>query len=127
GKRALRNAALNLLTAAGGRSALSRLRDHYKNAANMTDAMAALEIFGDVESPAREAVLKSFYRAWRKDALVLDKWFSVQARSAMHGTAAAVGELAKHPQFSLKNPNRVRAVYGAFAMGNPVQFNAADG
>jgi aminopeptidase N len=127
GKRALRNAALSLLTAAGGRSALSRLRDHYKTAANMTDAMAAVEIFGDVDTPAREAVLKSFYRAWKKDALVLDKWFSVQARSAMHGTAAAVGELAEHSHFSMKNPNRVRAVYGAFAMGNPVQFNAADG
>ncbi len=49
GKRALRNAALSLLTAAGGRSAVSRARDHYKRAANMTDAMAALEAFGDVE------------------------------------------------------------------------------
>jgi len=127
GHRALRNAALSLLTAAGGRSAISRLRDHYKQATNMTDAMAALTIFSEVDATAREAVMKSFYNRWKKDPLVLDKWFGVQARSPIHGTAAAVAELAQHPKFSLQNPNRVRAVYGSFAMGNPVQFNAADG
>jgi aminopeptidase N len=127
GKRSLRNMSLAYLAAAGARGALTRLRDHYKSASNMTDAMAALEIFGDVDAPARGAVLKSFYRAWKKDALVLDKWFSVQARSALHGTAELVAELTRHPQFSIKNPNRVRAVLGAFAMGNPVQFAAADG
>ena len=127
GKRALRNVALGILSARGGRSAVSRLRDHYKHATNMTDVMAALEIFNDVDAPARDAVLKSFYKRWKKDPLVLDKWFSVQARSPLHGTAELVAELMKHPQFSIKNPNRVRAVAGAFAMGNPVQFNAADG
>jgi aminopeptidase N len=93
----------------------------------MTDCMAALEIFGEVETPARDAVLKSFYNRWKKDALVLDKWFSLQARSPIHGTAAFVAELTKHPLFSMRNPNRVRAVLGAFAMGNPVQFHARDG
>jgi aminopeptidase N len=127
GRRLLRNAALGLLTAAGGRAAASRLREHYKQAANMTDSMAALEIFGEVETPARDAMLKSFYNRWKKDALVLDKWFSLQARSPIHGTAAFVAELTKHPLFSMRNPNRVRAVLGAFAMGNPVQFHARDG
>ncbi|WP_088346619.1 MULTISPECIES: aminopeptidase N [Rhodomicrobium] len=127
GKRALRNAALSLLTVAGGRSSVPRLRDHYKQATNMTDAMAALELFGEVDAPAREAVLQSFYKRWRKDPLVLDKWFSTQARSPMHGTAEFVAELTRHPQFSMKNPNRVRAVIAAFAGGNQLQFNAADG
>jgi aminopeptidase N len=127
GKRALRNAALGLLTVAGGRSAVPRLRDHYKQSTNMTDAMAALELFGEVDAPAREAVLQSFYKRWRKDPLVLDKWFSTQARSPLHGTPQFVTELTQHPQFSMKNPNRVRAVIAAFAGGNPLQFNAADG
>jgi aminopeptidase N len=127
GKRALRGAALSLLTIAGGRSAVSRLRDHYKQAANMTESMDALEIFGEVEAPARDAVLGSFYKRWKNDALVLDKWFSVQVRSPVHGTAELVTALKAHPQFSMKNPNRVRAVLGAFAGGNLRQFNAADG
>ena len=127
GKRALRGAALSLLTLAGGRSAVSRLRDHYKQAANMTESMDALEIFGEVDATAREAVLASFYKRWKNDALVLDKWFSVQARSPVHGTAELVKSLKAHPQFSMKNPNRVRAVLGAFAGGNLRQFHAADG
>ncbi len=127
GKRALRNAALGLLTMAGGRSAVARLRNHYKHATNMTDAMAAIENFGEVDAPAREAVLNSFYKRWKKDALVLDKWFSTQARSPIHGTPDFVGELIRHPQFSMKNPNRVRAVIAAFSGGNPAQFNAPDG
>ena len=127
GKRALRNVALGLLSATGSRSALKRLRVHYKDAENMTDAMAALSIFGIVESPAREAVLKSFYKKWRKNPLVLDKWFAAQAASALHGTADCVRELMQHKEFSLKNPNRVRAVIGVFANRNLVQFNAPDG
>jgi aminopeptidase N len=127
GKRALRNSALALLSIGGAKKAVSRLKEHYKQAANMTDAMAALEIFNEVDAPAREAALKSFYKTWKGDALVLDKWFSVQARSPLHGTPEFVGALIEHPQFSMKNPNRVRAVLGAFAAGNPVQFNAADG
>jgi aminopeptidase N len=127
GKRSLRNSALSYLTMAGGRNAVSRLREHYKTATNMTDAMVALEIFNEVDAPARGAILKAFYKRWKNDALVLDKWFSVQARSPLHSTATFVGELTRHPQFSMKNPNRVRAVLGAFAMGNPVQFSAPDG
>jgi aminopeptidase N len=127
GKRSLRNRALTLLTAAGARGAATRLRDHYKTATNMTDAMAALSIYNDVDLPARAVVLKSFFRTWKKDPLVLDKWFQIQAFSALHGTPELIAELTRHPLFSMQNPNRVRAVLAAFAMGNPVQFAAADG
>ena len=127
GRRALRNAALGLLTIADGGDGVGRLRDHFKHATNMTDSMAALDGFSEIDAPERDAVLAAFYKRWKKDALVLDKWFSVQARSPVHGTAAFVAELTGHTQFSMKNPNRVRAVLGAFAGGNPVQFNAADG
>jgi aminopeptidase N len=93
----------------------------------MTDEMAALSIYGSVESPAREAVLNSFYRKWKKNPLVLDKWFAAQAASPLHGTADCVAELMQHREFSMKNPNRVRAVVGAFAGRNLIQFNAPDG
>ncbi len=127
GHRALRNTALGLLTMADGPDGIGRLRAHYEQATNMTDTMAAIGNFSEVDAPDRDAVLKHFFKRWKKDALVLDKWFSVQAYSPLHGTAAFVSELMQHPQFSMKNPNRVRAVLGAFAGGNPVQFNAADG
>ncbi len=127
GRRALRNAALGLLAAAGGRSAVKRLRDHYRTAANMTDAMAALTVFSEVDTPARDAALQSFFRKWRKNPLVLDKWFALQAGSPLIGTPERVAELMEHPQFSLKNPNRVRALIAAFAIRNPVQFNSTGG
>jgi aminopeptidase N len=126
GRRALRNAALSLLTMGGGRSAIPRLRDHYKQAANMTDAMAALRLFAELDTPARQPALDAFYRRHKNDHLVLDKWFAVQAASPLTGAIVHVKELLKHPQFSMTNPNRVRAVIGAFS-GNLVQFHSPDG
>ena len=127
GSRALRNAALSLLTMAGGRAAVPRLRDHYKHAGNMTDAMAALRLFNEQDSPARQTALDAFYRRWKKEALVLDKWFALQAVSPLPGTIERLAELRQHPQFSMTNPNRVRSVIAAFAGGNAVQFHAPDG
>jgi aminopeptidase N len=127
GRRTLRIAALSLLTMGGGRYAIPRLRDHYKQATNMTDTMIALRLFTEQDTPARQQVLDSFYRRWKNDALVLDKWFAVQASSPLPGTLDRVKELLKHPQFSMTNPNRVRSLIAAFAMGNPVHFHAPDG
>ena len=126
GKRALRNAALSLLTMAGGRAAIPRLRDHYKQAANMTDGMAALRLFVELDTPATQKALDAFYRRWKNDPLVLDKWFAVQAVSPLPGTIDRVKELLKHPQFAMTNPNRVRSVIGAFS-GNLVHFHSANG
>jgi aminopeptidase N len=127
GRRALRNAALSLLSMAGGRYAFPRLREHFKRASNMTDEMAALRLLNEQESPARQAALDSFYRRWKNDALVLDKWFALQASSPVPGTLDRVKELQQHPQFSMTNPNRVRSLIGVFAMGNPKHFHAPDG
>ena len=127
GRRTLRNAALGLLTMAGGRYAIPRLREHYRQATNMTDTMVALRLFIEQDTPARQTVMDSFYRRWKNDHLVLDKWFALQVSSPLPGTLGRVKELLDHPQFSMTNPNRVRSVIGAFAMGNPVQFHSPDG
>jgi aminopeptidase N len=126
GRRALRNTALGLLTMAGGRSAIPRLREHYKRAANMTDSIAALRLFTEQDTPERQTVLDSFYRRWKSDALVLDKWFALQALSPLPGTLERVAELKAHPQFAMTNPNRVRSLIGAFS-GNMVAFHAPRG
>jgi aminopeptidase N len=79
---------------------------------------------GDAEGPT---ALERFHRRWSRDPLVIDKWFSVQATNPREGTLGAVMALMQHPDFSLRNPNRVRSLVAAFCTANPVRFHAADG
>ena len=127
GRRALRNGALDLMSATGTPEAIERARRHYRDATNMTDAITALSILSHINSPARDEALADFYTRWQDDPLVLDKWFAVQARASRPDSVETVRELLSHPKFSLRNPNRVRALIGSFAMANPSGFNRADG
>ena len=127
GLRALRSAALDLLVATGEASEIARAERHYREAANMTDTIAALSILSYVEGPARDQALDHFYARWQDEPLVLDKWFAVQARAARPDSVETVRALLSHPKFSLKNPNRIRALIGSFAHANPTGFNRADG
>jgi aminopeptidase N len=127
GKRALRNAALALLAATGDESDLNRVREHYDSAANMTDKITSLGILTHLQGSARETAFDDFYEQWKDDHLVIDKWFALQAISSLEDAPARVAALRKHPLFSLKTPNKVRALIGAFANMNPTGFNRADG
>jgi aminopeptidase N len=127
GQRALRNVALDLLAATGKPEAIARAATQYEAADNMTDRMAALATLSLHEGPAREGALADFYKRFADNALVVDKWFSLQATSPEPGTLGKVSELTAHPAFSFANPNRVRSLIGAFAQSNPTQFNRADG
>jgi aminopeptidase N len=127
GLRALRNAALDLLTATETQDAIDRTLRHYRNASNMTDAIMALSILSHVQSPVRDEALADFYERWQDEPLVLDKWFAVQARAVRPDSVETVRGLLAHPKFSLKNPNRVRALIGSFAQANPSGFNRGDG
>jgi aminopeptidase N len=93
---------------------------------NMTDRLAALSILVDTPGEARDRALAAFYERWRKTPLVLDKWFAVQARSGAPDTLERVKGLAKHPDFDLKNPNRVRSLISAFG-GNQARFHDRSG
>ena len=125
GQRALRNCALAYLTAGGAMTDLAMA--HYRNASNMTDSIAALSILAQVDAPERRLALDDFYDRWREDALVLDKWFTVQALSPLPDTLTQVSALLQHRDFSFENPNRVRSLIGAFCHSNQRHFNAADG
>jgi aminopeptidase N len=81
----------------------------------------------NLERAEREGALAAFYKRWKSDPLVLDKWFSVQATSSLPRTLERVRALTEHEDFTLKNPNRVRSLVGAFCMGNQVRFHAANG
>jgi aminopeptidase N len=127
GRRALRNAALDLLAATGAPEAIARAVRQYRDADNMTDRMGALAALSQHAIPEREQALADFYARYSADTLVTDKWLSLQAMIPQPDTLDNVRALTAHPAFSLTNPNRVRALIGAFAQGNPSQFNRADG
>ncbi|HEY1797864.1 MAG TPA: aminopeptidase N [Stellaceae bacterium] len=127
GRRALRNACLAYLTAGGAAEGTRLAKAQFDAQQNMTDVLAALILLADIAGPERTEALAAFYERWKDDPLVVDKWFGLQARSALPGTVAAVRALANHPAYTRANPNRVRALAGAFSQGNQLHFHAAGG
>jgi aminopeptidase N len=126
-RRRLKNAVLGLLAVLGEPEVSEWIAEQYRVADNMTDRQAALMLLVDGEGPEREEALADFYEQWKGDPLVLDKWFAVQALSKRPDTLERVLELSRHPDFSLKNPNRLRSLVGTFCAGNQVRFHAAQG
>jgi aminopeptidase N len=102
-------------------------KGQYDNANNMTDRMAALSVLNDSESAYREEALGDFYQRFKEYELVVNKWFSIQACSVRKQTQDDIRKLKSHAEFTMKNPNRVRALYAAFAMNNPVCFHDVSG
>jgi aminopeptidase N len=124
-RRSLRSACLSYLleTPMGAGLAEKQL----DSSDNMTDTLAALQGLVWKSVPSAEVALASFETRWRHDALVMDKWFSIQACVPGAGTVERVRALLDHPGFSMNNPNKVRSLIGVFAMMNPTGFHAADG
>jgi aminopeptidase N len=125
-RRRLKNVALQYLMAEDDHEAAAACYLHFADATNMTDSIAALTALASSNVVEREAALAAFYQRCAGDALVLDKWFTLQALSFRTDTLQAVRALAKHRDFSQTNPNRLRALVGAFS-ANQVRFHAADG
>jgi aminopeptidase N len=127
GKRALRNAALGYLVSRGRPEDIALVVAHFDNASNATDEVSALAMLSELPSPERTKAFARFYDRWKDDHLVIDNWFAYQAASPLPSALSAVTKLTRHPLFSLKNPNKVRALIGTFAVGNPTNFNRPDG
>jgi len=127
GERSLANVCLRYLGALDDPQARARAIQRYDRAGNMTDAIAALAAVKDSSAPDRDDLFARFEARWRDEPLVLDKWFALQARSQREDALARVKSLLAHPRFNVKNPNRVRSLVGAFALGNFARFHAADG
>ena len=126
GRRRLRNVALGYIAASGAGDAAAIAYAQFEAADNMTDRQGALTTLANGTAPEREAALDVFYNRYADNQLVLDKWFQTQALSARDDTAALVAELAHHPDFTLSNPNRARALIGAFGV-NQRAFHVAGG
>jgi aminopeptidase N len=127
GRRSLKNLALAYLMAPGDREAVELCLRQFDGAHAMTDAITALSMIADTDAPEREEALERFYRRWKNEALVVDKWFAVQAGSKRPDTLDRVERLLSHPAFQIRNPNKVYALIGSFAGGNPVRFHDASG
>ncbi|EQA99910.1 aminopeptidase N [Sphingobium sp. HDIP04] len=126
GARKLRNTALLYLAASGAADGATVAFGQFSEADNMTERQAALATLANGASAEREAALDIFYNRYRDDALTLDKWFQTQAFAFHPDTVDLVEELGRHKDFTLANPNRVRALYGAFA-GNQWAFHHKSG
>jgi aminopeptidase N len=127
GRRALQNIILELLTVSNGKGCASRAKSHYDAADNMTDRVAALACLADSTQPEREIVFAEFYEQFKDYQLVVDKWFSLQAMANRTAIFDDFVKLRNHSEFNIKNPNRVRALYSAFAINNPVKFHDPSG
>lgn len=126
GARRLRSMALQYLVASGASDGPAIAFAQFHESDNMTERQAALAILANGTSPEREAALDIFYNRYSADALTLDKWFQTQAFALHPDTVELVRELGQHKDFTLTNPNRVRALYGAFA-GNQWAFHHQSG
>lgn len=126
GQRRLKNLALGYLVATGRPEAFDLCLAQYSQGQTMTETLSALALLADSWHPQGPGVLADFEQRWQGDALVMDKWFSVQAQSSRTDTLIRVQNLMQHSAFSLDNPNKVRALIGSFC-SNALRFHAVDG
>ncbi|MDP9527561.1 aminopeptidase N [Pseudomonas protegens] len=127
-RRALQNIALSYLMLTHKPEVLAAAIEQFDSADNMTERLTALAVLVNSPFEAEKAkALAVFAENFKDNALVMDQWFSVQAGSPLPGGLERVKALIQHPAFNIKNPNKVRALVGAFAGQNLINFHAADG
>lgn len=127
GRRRIKNICLNYLMVLSTENSYLLAEKQFNDAGNMTDQLAALSSIVNSENPAKQRCLDRFYQQWQNEALVIDKWFTLQASSHADDTFNVVQSLMDHPAYDSGSPNRVRSLIGAFSQGNPTHFHAASG
>ena len=126
GVRRLKSVALGLLAAGDRALGATLAKAQYEAADNMTDRQGALMVLANLEGAERDAAFADFYERGRGESLILDKWFALQAAAQREDTAEVVERLVAHSDFTLKNPNRWRALVSNFA-SNQWAFHHASG
>ena len=127
GDRSLRAVTLDLIAAGNMEEGEQIANRQFFNANNMTDKLSALVALSYIRCDSREQAFEKFYAKFSDDPLVIDKWFALQAMIPETETIDRVKRLMTHKDFSLKNPNRVRSLIGAFTNANLTCFHALDG
>ena len=126
-KRSLSNSCLSYLATLETEETIAMCLEQYDSANNMTDQSAALRAVAHSDLPQRDALLERFYQQWKNEPLVVDLWLGIQASSPSPKALDYVKELMGHESFEMTNPNKVRALIGAFCNGNAVNFHKLDG
>lgn len=130
GQRSLKNFALMMLVETKDTHWFERAEEQYELANNMSDRFAALHALVSVNAPQAKNALTDFYQRFVEDALVIDKWFSLQAARPPQENEFIVKDLRslmQHSAFKMSNPNRVRSLIHAFCLNNPGGFHQVDG
>ena len=127
GKRSLRNAAIAILASQGRHDTKLQAKAQFDTAINMTDEISALMTLLKMPGKEGDAAAEQFFEKWKDNPLVVDKWFSVRAYDSRPKSLSVIASLLDHAAYQANNPNRVRALVGGFAMGNPKTFHAPDG
>lgn len=125
--RKIKNTCLIYLTALAEENIFNIAFEQLNTAQNMTDEITALHCLAEQSNMHRASALEQFYKKWSGDDLVIDKWFSVQARATDKDALIHVKTLIQHPKFTLRNPNKVRALIGVFVSENLINFHAKSG
>jgi aminopeptidase N len=123
GRRRLKNTALHYLASLPQHQAL--VKKQFETAQIMTDQQSAFANMVDFENDLRDMAIDKFYQQWKSESLVLNKWFALQASSTHPKTFETVQKLMSHPDFQIKNPNRVFALIRTFG-DNLAQFHRPD-
>ncbi|MCY1540719.1 Aminopeptidase N [compost metagenome] len=119
---------MSYLILSGKPEVLAACLEQFEACDNMTERLAALAVLVNSSFEEEKAkALASFADFFKDNPLVMDQWFSVQAASGLPDALERVRQLMKHPAFTLKNPNKVRALIGAFAGQNLINFHRAEG
>jgi aminopeptidase N len=127
GRRSLKNTCLAYLMELTEPGIRKLCMEQFRTAGNMTDTVASLAALANTDCEERQQALAAFYEKWKDDALVMDKWLSIQALSSLPDTLENVKKLVDHPAFNFKNPNKIRALIGTFTQGNAVRFHDPGG
>lgn len=126
-KRALAGTCLSYLMTLEKEDVYQLALKQLDNANNMTDASTALQLIVHSNYEDKLKVAEDFYQKWQNEELVVNKWLAIMASDPAEETIDRIEALLDHPSFELKNPNKVRALIGAFTGGNPTQFHRGDG
>lgn len=131
GQRSLKNICLSYLmcsaTDTAKSAAIELSEKQFRSANNMTDQLSALRCLAHYSDMPGKQALSDFYAQWQTDALVIDKWFIVQATTAGKGAFDHIFNLLQHEAFDLNVPNRVRSLIGAFSQSNAIEFHNVSG
>jgi aminopeptidase N len=127
GRRRLKNICLDYLNLLDQPESHELVLKQFRSSRTMTDRVAALSAMMNSHHPLKDDCLEDFYRQWREDDLVVNKWFALQATCRLPGALERVEKLMTHPAFDSGTPNHVRSLIGSFSQANPPNFHAEDG